>query len=56
MQQDALLPHVESGFDHVVVRPENPSFEVNSALLSCHRFVLKQWKRAGVQIWKWNQQ
>ena len=34
-QQDALLPHVESGlFVFVGATTENPSFEVNSALLS----------------------
>ena len=34
-QQDALLPHVESGlFIFVGATTENPSFEVNSALLS----------------------
>ena len=35
-QQDAFLPHVESGlFVFVGATTENPSFEVNSALLSC---------------------
>ena len=34
-QQDALLPHVESGlFIFIGATTENPSFEVNSALLS----------------------
>src|SRR5690606_41593657 len=34
-QQDALLPHVESGlFTFIAATTENPSFEVNSALLS----------------------
>ena len=34
-QQDAFLPHVESGlFTFIGATPENPSFEVNSALLS----------------------
>jgi len=34
-QQDAFLPHVESGlFSYVAATTENPSFEVNSALLS----------------------
>ena len=34
-QQDAFLPHVESGlFTFIGVTTENPSFEVNSALLS----------------------
>jgi putative ATPase len=40
-QQDAFLPHVESGlFTFVGATTENPSFEVNSALLS----------RAGVHV------
>jgi len=42
-QQDAFLPHVESG-DVVLLgaTTENPSFEVNAALLSrCHVFVLR---------------
>jgi putative ATPase len=43
-QQDALLPHVEAGTVVLVgATTENPSFEVNSALLSrCHVFVLKR--------------
>lgn len=43
-QQDALLPHVEDGTVTLVgATTENPSFEVNSALLSRSRvFVLKQ--------------
>lgn len=42
-QQDALLPHVENGTITLVgATTENPSFEVNSALLSRMRvFVLK---------------
>ncbi|MED5463511.1 MAG: replication-associated recombination protein A [Myxococcota bacterium] len=42
-QQDALLPHVESGLLTLVgATTENPSFEVNSALLSRTRiFVLE---------------
>ncbi|MDN6297453.1 MAG: replication-associated recombination protein A [Halomonas sp.] len=42
-QQDALLPHVESGlFTLIGATTENPSFEVNSALLSRARvYVLK---------------
>lgn len=42
-QQDALLPHVESGLLILIgATTENPSFEVNSALLSRSRvFVLK---------------
>jgi len=43
-QQDALLPHVESGLITLIgATTENPSFEVNSALLSRLRvFVLEQ--------------
>jgi putative ATPase len=38
-QQDAFLPHVESGlFTFIGATTENPSFEVNSALLSRARF------------------
>lgn len=42
-QQDALLPHVESGLITLIgATTENPSFEVNSALLSRSRvFVLE---------------
>ena len=42
-QQDAFLPHVESGlFIFIGATTENPSFEVNSALLSRARvYVLK---------------
>jgi putative ATPase len=42
-QQDALLPHVENGtFILVGATTENPSFEVNNALLSrCRVYVLK---------------
>ncbi len=42
-QQDTLLPHVEAGTIVLVgATTENPSFEVNSALLSrCHVFVLR---------------
>ena len=42
-QQDAFLPHVESGlFIFVGATTENPSFEVNGALLSrCKVFVLQ---------------
>jgi putative ATPase len=42
-QQDALLPHVESGlFTFMGATTENPSFEVNSALLSrAQVYVLK---------------
>jgi putative ATPase len=43
-QQDALLPHIEKGLIILIgATTENPSFEVNSALLSrCRVFVLKQ--------------
>jgi len=43
-QQDAFLPHVESGlFTFIGATTENPSFEVNNALLSRARvYVLKQ--------------
>lgn len=43
-QQDALLPHVESGLIILIgATTENPSFEVVSALLSrCRVFVLKR--------------
>lgn len=42
-QQDALLPHVENGtFTLVGATTENPSFEVNNALLSrCRVYVLR---------------
>lgn len=42
-QQDALLPHVESGlFTFIGATTENPSFEVNAALLSrAQVYVLK---------------
>lgn len=43
LQQDAFLPHVENGTIILIgATTENPSFEVNSALLSrCRVFVLK---------------
>lgn len=43
-QQDALLPHVEKGLITIIgATTENPSFEVNSALLSRSRvFVLQK--------------
>jgi len=42
-QQDAFLPHIESGLiTFIGATTENPSFEVNSALLSrCQIYVLK---------------
>ncbi|KAA0011273.1 replication-associated recombination protein A [Billgrantia pellis] len=47
-QQDALLPHVESGLLTLIgATTENPSFEVNSALLSRARvYVLKSLEEA----------
>lgn len=50
-QQDALLPHVESGVLTLVgATTENPSFEVNAALLSrCRVFVLKALQPAAVR-------
>jgi putative ATPase len=43
-QQDALLPYVENGIITLIgATTENPSFEINSALLSrCRVFVLEQ--------------
>ncbi len=45
-QQDALLPHVEKGTVILIgATTENPSFEVNSALLSrCRVFILERLK------------
>lgn len=42
-QQDSVLPHVESGLIHILgATTENPSFEVNGALLSrCRVLALK---------------
>ncbi|MDD0840519.1 replication-associated recombination protein A [Curvibacter sp. HBC61] len=47
-QQDAFLPHVESGlFTFIGATTENPSFEVNSALLSrAQVYVLKAFQEA----------
>lgn len=47
-QQDAFLPHVESGlFVFIGATTENPSFEVNSALLSrSATYVLESLKKA----------
>jgi len=49
-QQDALLPHVENGTVVLIgATTENPSFEVNSALLSRSRvFVLKPLSRENI--------
>ena len=50
-QQDALLPHVESGlFTFIGATTENPSFEVNSALLSrAQVYVLKSLNKSELQ-------
>lgn len=50
-QQDALLPHVESGLLTLIgATTENPSFEVNSALLSrCKVFVLKSLEKEDLE-------
>ena len=49
-QQDALLPHVETGLLTLIgATTENPSFEVNSALLSrCRVLVLRELKGAAL--------
>ncbi len=51
-QQDALLPFVESGIVTLIgATTENPSFEINSALLSRARvFVLNQLAPAEIEI------
>jgi putative ATPase len=50
-QQDAFLPHVERGIIILIgATTENPSFEVNSALLSrCKVFVLKKIEEDGIK-------
>lgn len=50
-QQDALLPSVEKGILTLIgATTENPSFEVNSALLSrCQVFVIKQLTDAHIE-------
>lgn len=50
-QQDALLPHVESGLLILIgATTENPSFEVISALLSrCRVFVLKSLEKEDLE-------
>src|SRR6185312_997706 len=50
-QQDAFLPHVESGlFTFIGATTENPSFEVNSALLSrATVYVLRPFATADLQ-------
>ncbi|MCL4406169.1 MAG: replication-associated recombination protein A [Patescibacteria group bacterium] len=51
-QQDAFLPHVESGTIILIgATTENPSFEVNSALLSRSRvFVLKALEPEDIEV------
>lgn len=51
-QQDAFLPHVESGlFVFIGATTENPSFEVNSALLSrSATYVLESLKAEDFEI------
>ena len=51
-QQDALLPHVESGlFTFIGATTENPSFEVNSALLSrAQVYVLKSLNHGELRV------
>lgn len=51
-QQDALLPHVEDGtIVFIAATTENPSFEVNAALLSrCKVFVLEKASLEDVRI------
>lgn len=50
-QQDALLPYVENGLITLIgATTENPSFEVNSALLSrCRVFVLKSLEKKDLE-------
>src|SRR5207248_9588007 len=50
-QQDALLPHVEKGLVTLIgATTENPSFEVNSALLSrCRVFALRPLEEADLR-------
>jgi putative ATPase len=51
-QQDAFLPHVESGlFTFIGATTENPSFEVNSALLSrAQVYVLESLKAEDLEL------
>lgn len=51
-QQDAFLPHIESGLiTFIGATTENPSFEVNSALLSrCQIYVLKSLSENELEI------
>jgi len=50
-QQDAFLPHVEQGTITLIgATTENPSFEVNSALLSrCKVFILNKIREDGIR-------
>ena len=50
-QQDAFLPHIESGiFTFIGATTENPSFELNNALLSRARvYILKSLDRSAVR-------
>ena len=51
-QQDAFLPHVESGLLTLIgATTENPSFELNGALLSrCRVYVLRRLQQADVEL------
>src|SRR6056300_642973 len=51
-QQDAFLPHVENGlFTFISATTENPSFEVNSALLSrCQVYTLKALNNESLEL------
>src|ERR1700739_4095675 len=51
-QQDAFLPHVEKGNIRLIgATTENPSFEINSALLSrCRVYVLKPLAEAQIVV------
>src|SRR3954454_18580930 len=51
-QQDALLPHVERGTVTLIgATTENPSFEVNSALLSrCRVFALRSLEETDLRV------
>ncbi|HEY4748376.1 MAG TPA: replication-associated recombination protein A, partial [Steroidobacteraceae bacterium] len=51
-QQDALLPHVEKGTVTLIgATTENPSFEVNSALLSrCRVFALRALEESDLKV------
>ena len=52
VQQDAFLPHVESGLLTLIgATTENPSFEVNSALLSrTHVYVFEKLNKSDMQM------